>query len=287
MTVGGEAANILASCWTGAVVIALTNPLDCLKQRWQVAQMATEPNSSSSMRSFTTRLLQTQGLWVGLWKPGLITNCAACTVTVGTRLGLYPHLRQELNARGAGVTGKFGSGLLGGALGYVCAAPLFFATRVAHAAANGSAPCMGVGTLGHLQRDGGLGGLWRGASVLVARGAIMSGTQLATYDTVKSSLKSSGLMADGPFAHCVASFVASVTMTTAICPFDFVLTIRQVHREQFSSASEVVQHTFKRHGVRGFFRGWVPLWARFLPSSLLTFILYEQARRVLLGTYLD
>ena len=34
-------------------------------------------------------------------------------------------------------------------------------------------------------------------------------------------------------------------------------------------------------------RGWVPLWLRFLPSSVLTFHIYEQARRLLLGSYLD
>jgi hypothetical protein len=31
-----RASEIGASCVTGAAVIAITNPLDCLKQRWQV-----------------------------------------------------------------------------------------------------------------------------------------------------------------------------------------------------------------------------------------------------------
>jgi hypothetical protein len=34
-------------------------------------------------------------------------------------------------------------------------------------------------------------------------------------------------------------------------------------------------------------RGWTPLWLRFLPSSVLTFAIYEQARLLLLGKYLD
>ena len=36
---GEQMANLLASSVTGAVVIAITNPLDCLKQRWQVNKM--------------------------------------------------------------------------------------------------------------------------------------------------------------------------------------------------------------------------------------------------------
>ena len=31
----------------------------------------------------------------------------------------------------------------------------------------------------------------------------------------------------------------------------------------------------------------VPLWARFLPSSILTFHIYEQTRRLIVGRYLD
>ena len=125
----GEAANLIASCWTGAAVIALTNPLDCLKQKWQVAQGLGE---ETSMATFTRDLLHRQGLWRGLWRPGMITNTAACTVTAGTRLGIYPRLRDGLSSTNGSVAGKVASGFVGGALGYVAAAPLFFATRVAH-----------------------------------------------------------------------------------------------------------------------------------------------------------
>ena len=40
-------------------------------------------------------------------------------------------------------------------------------------------------------------------------------------------------------------------------------------------------------GPMALFRGWTPLWARFLPSSLLTFVIFEQSRKLLLGKYLD
>ena len=40
-------------------------------------------------------------------------------------------------------------------------------------------------------------------------------------------------------------------------------------------------------GPAAMFRGWVPLWLRFLPSSVLTFLIYEQTRKMLVGAYLD
>ena len=78
-------ANIGASCLTGSAVIALTNPLDCLKSRYQVA-----PQSGGGVAAFARALVAGDGLWRGLWRPGLATNVCACTISVGTRIGLYP-----------------------------------------------------------------------------------------------------------------------------------------------------------------------------------------------------
>ena len=46
----------------GAAVIAITNPLDCLKQRWQV-----EPGARP--QHFCWEIVQREGLVQGLWKP--------------------------------------------------------------------------------------------------------------------------------------------------------------------------------------------------------------------------
>lgn len=195
-------AEIGASCFTGAAVIVITNPLDCLKQRWQV-----EPRrSGQSLTSFARGIVQTEGLVGGLWYPGIVSNACACTISVGTRLGLYPLLRDALRPPPVGSQPQqrsglsmFLSGLAGGALGYIASAPLFCASRVAQAevglvaaesgllttgARKGLAPTTngfsGMPTLMHLARTKGVLGLWRGSDILVARGALMSATQLAT-----------------------------------------------------------------------------------------------------------
>ena len=65
-------ANIGASCLTGSAVIALTNPLDCLKSRFQVA-----PHSGGGVAAFARALVAGDGLWRGLWRPGLVANVLA------------------------------------------------------------------------------------------------------------------------------------------------------------------------------------------------------------------
>ena len=112
---------------------------------------------------------------------------------------------------------------------YLVAAPLFGASRVAQAEAGKldaagtyatgarkgcapripGAPISGLPTLQHMAAEGGVLSLWRGSEVLVARGALLSATQITTYDLTKGYLRTSVGLADGPLVHCIASFVAS------------------------------------------------------------------------------
>ena len=108
----------------------------------------------------------------------------------------------------------------------------------------------------------------------------------AADDWTKRSLKATFAVTDGPALHVAASFVASLTLTTAIAPLDVTYTRYLIlqHANPLACAAEMVRDG----GVTALFRGWTPLWVRFLPSSVLTFLIYEQSRRVLLGqSYLD
>lgn len=90
--------------------------------------------------------------------------------------------------------------------------------------------------------------------------------------------------------HSAASLAASLALTTAICPFDVTYTaftagptIGRPHASPAAAARALL----REGGPAVFLRGWLPLWARFLPSSVLTFHIYEQTRRALLGSYLQ
>ena len=125
--------------------------------------------------------------------------------------------------------------------------------------------------------------------MLVSRGALMSATQLATYDVTKGQLKRWGLT-DGPVVHCMASLAASLALTTAIAPLDVTYTayLAGPHLgRHYTSPLACAQSLIDDGGLRAMFRGWTPLWLRFLPSSVFTFLIYEQSRRILLGKYLE
>ena len=137
--------DIIASLFTGAAVILLTNPLDTVKNRYQVAK------TRSGVLAFGAAEIKRLGLLRALWFPGLATNACACTMTVGVRIGLYPSLRDAIAPDAKTPGAMAASGLLGGALGYTLAAPFFHATRLAQVSEDG---LFGLRALRRIVREG-------------------------------------------------------------------------------------------------------------------------------------
>lgn len=68
-------------------------------------------------------------------------------------------------------------------------------------------------------------------------------------------------------------------MTTTICqPVDFVKTRMMNYRDLYSGPIDCITKTARSEGLRGFYKGWVPNYARLGPHTLLTMIVYDQMR---------
>ena len=177
------AAGLGAAGFAGGLSVAIMNPLDTLKVRYQVA---TDPGA---MRGFAGQILRREGLWRGLWLPGVNANFWGIGVSSVGRVGCYPYVRDGLLKavgleKNAGV--MFVAGLLAGAVGYLVSSPVYQVKTLAQAeagllengvfatgASSGKAPRYAslVQGLATLKRDG---HLWRGAGALVVRGALLS-----------------------------------------------------------------------------------------------------------------
>jgi len=323
------AANLVASFATGVTIISLTNPVDTLKCRWQVLPKG----HGRSLTGTVGGILLQEGLFTGLWRPGLGPNMVAMGCAIGCRNGFYPLIRDTLGSvqdllgpQGAstgkvGPTGMFASGLLAGMCGYFLASPLLQVKTQMQAEAGllgpdgkyetgartGQPPTyrnavQALRTLaasGATEGRGALGAvqvLWRGAGVIVGRGAALSASQLCAYDATKTELKARGLLGDGPLLHVTASVAAAIACTTCSMPLDVVLTVYQ-------SAHSFGGQRLERYGRAGplacagvllresgplvFMRGWVPAFARLAPTCVSSFFLYEQLRKLVGIGFLD
>ncbi|CAJ1346870.1 unnamed protein product [Effrenium voratum] len=310
----------LVMCAGGMITSSLSHPMDTLKCRWQVAG---KPWQGQHLTDFARALLREEGISAGLWRPGFLANVMSMAWCVGMRNGLYPTFRDGIGklytiAGGepgkAGPSSMFCAGLLSGCSGYLVASPLLQVKTQMQAEAGklgldglyasglhvGLAPTYSstwqalashsCGSLG-----GSLRSLWRGAGVIVARGAALSASQLMAYDQSKTVLKERKVLRDGPMLHVASSLIAAVVCTTCHMPFDVVLTMYQ--------SAQSLGGAFARYGATGpqacaalliresgpgiLFRGWVPAFLRLAPVCVFSFGLYEQLRQLVGIGYLD
>ncbi|KAJ9449610.1 Mitochondrial oxaloacetate transport protein [Diplonema papillatum] len=316
------ARNFAASSLTGAVTMLATNWIDCLRIRWQ-AHGLSAPEQRTGLTAYLRGIARSEGVWHGLQKHALATNIVASTISMGTRIGLYPMARDLLGAKpdtghqtalgritstAKMVTAGVGSGMCG----YWVASPLFMVKvqlqseagvvdaasgLLTTGAAAGRAPTYkhGWGGVCKIVRERGPLALWSGAGWFTLRGGTFSGSQLAAYDGTKSLCIGKGWMADGPALHVAASVVASFSLSTAVMPLDNIITMFQASKILTNTSAAPAASTplgtarlmYQQHGVPVFFRGWSAMFSRMLPTSVATFYIYEFVRSALGLNYLD
>eukprot|EP00441_Pelagodinium_beii_P033565 CAMPEP_0197630544 /NCGR_PEP_ID=MMETSP1338-20131121/7991_1 /TAXON_ID=43686 ORGANISM="Pelagodinium beii, Strain RCC1491" /NCGR_SAMPLE_ID=MMETSP1338 /ASSEMBLY_ACC=CAM_ASM_000754 /LENGTH=298 /DNA_ID=CAMNT_0043201779 /DNA_START=161 /DNA_END=1054 /DNA_ORIENTATION=- len=292
--------------------MTFTNPLDTLRCRWQVG-----PREQSFAR-FVGTVVREEGLWTGLWRPGLPPNVLAMAMAIGGRNGFYPSMRDGMGVllgsqEKVGPRGMFVAGLLAGMTGYLFASPLLqiktqmqveagklgadgvYQTGIRAGLAptySGSASAVRSLALSGFNSGGILGSLqslWRGSGVIVGRGAAVAASQLAAYDSTKTFLKTQDLVQDGPLLHVAASQVAAVACTTFSMPLDVVLTVYTSaqtlggeRKAIYGSGGPMscAMAMLRADGPSVFFRGWLPAFLRISPTTVSSFFLYEQLRRL-------
>jgi len=152
--------------------------------------------------------------------------------------------------------------------------------------------------------EGGLCGLYRGVGPTTVRAAVLTASQLATYDECKLWLQGSARWAQltgardggGPrsssssgsgapesgLQHFVCSVVAGLACATATAPVDLVKTryMAETSRGMYRGMVDCGVQAVRADGWRSLFRGWLPAWARLGPHTCISLLIFEQLRAV-------
>ena len=126
--------------------------------------------------------------------------------------------------------------------------------------------------------EGGIAALWRGVAATAVRATLLSGAQLATYDELKSRLKSAGVATEGPRLHVFCGAISGLVAQTVCQPADTIKS--RVLSGGFPSAGACLKHTLTTEGVAGLFRGYLPAICRQTPVVLVQMPLIEEIRRL-------
>ena len=282
---------------SGGLAVAVMNPLDTLKVRYQVSA------SSVAMRPFALEIVAAEGLWGGLYAPGILANFLGIGISSMGRVGCYPYVRDAmLDAAGASEKNApvmFLAGLLAGGVGYFASSPVYQVKTLAQAEA-GAIGADGVLTSGASKGEvprfhgrslaaglaalGADGALLRGSGALMARGALLSAGMQLGYDGCKTASKRYGFMDEGFALHAAASTAGAFGGCLCSTPADVVMTRFQAAgmggANPYGSSLACAAAILKADGPLAFYRGFTPFFVRLAPVFVVSLPLTEQIRKL-------
>ncbi|KAF8420120.1 mitochondrial carrier domain-containing protein [Tirmania nivea] len=274
----GGSASCIAACFT--------HPLDLVKVRMQTAATTAGGATPTMLRAFV-KVSRNEGL-LALYS-GLSASLLRQATYSTTRFGVYELLKSHFQPPDQITPPSFGtlvlmasaSGMAGGVAGNPAdiinvrmqndrSLPPSRRLNYKHAL---------DGVYKMLTTEG-PSSLFRGVWPNTLRAALMTASQLATYDEFKTLILGAGLGSDGVGTHFAASLMSGLVATTVCSPVDVVKTRVMVGQEKGVGVLSVLKATVRKEGVRWVFRGWVPSFARLGPHTILTFIFMEQHKQL-------
>lgn len=127
-------------------------------------------------------------------------------------------------------------------------------------------------------RTEGISGLYKGWEPTMIRAAILTGSQVASYDQIKRFLINNGYMTEGLALHTVASFLAGLITTITTSPVDVIKTRYQNTPSQsgiYTGVFDCLVKSVKAEGVFGLYKGFLPNWMRLGPHSVISLLMYD------------
>ncbi len=194
------------------------------------------------------------------------------------RLGLYAPIKQALGVKkDSSFFMKFFAGGLAGAVGSMVGNPFDVVKTRMMAAEGKTIPPMSA-TFSELYKAQGFGGFYRGLQANVMRAIVLNGTKMACYDQIKGEIVKLGIVpAKGVLTDFIAAFGAGFFMTCTVAPFDKIRTRlmnQPPNAKIYSGFSDCAMKIIKAEGVAGLWAGFLPIWARFAPTTSMQLVIF-------------
>ena len=169
-----------------AVADEAMNPLEIIKVRMQAKSGPNAALSITNVFRVGDKTIKAEGLR-GLLVPGLLPTCLQGFFYAGFRIGMYPSVNKQCQLTMSAKGDAFGVKLLAGAATGSVGSFVFNPIDVVRVRfqRNAAAYSGTFSAFPQILREEGMRGFWTGASPGVLRASLMSGSQLATYDTWK------------------------------------------------------------------------------------------------------
>lgn len=264
---------------TSAVItVSFIHPIDVVKTRIQISA----EYGALGMGGTVKKVVGTEGV-AALWK-GVNAAWLREASYTSLRLGLYEPCKIAFGCttpENTTFVKKFCAGSAAGALGSIAGNPFdVLKTRMMASEASGTPSIVNTGK--ELLKNQGIGGFYRGIDSNIARAMVLNGTKMACYDQMKGYVVDfTGL----PKTHLAVQFLSAVSagffMTCTVSPFDMVRTRlmnQPADAKIYANAFDCFSQIIKNEGPATLWRGFLPIWSRFAPTTTLQLVIFEQLR---------
>jgi len=284
----GLGPKLVAGGLSCMLISGMLNPMDVIKVRLQTQRSMDGPPRYQGFAHAFKSIWREEGYRRGLMR-GFTASMLREASYSSLRMGLYDAVKILLSGPGSSSPGadfslltKIAAGSFSGALGSFIAVPTDlikirfqgFSKDKPNPYPHSWAAFMDI------YRQGGVRGLYSGATPTVARAAILTGAQLSSYDHSKRTMLRSGLFADTPGTHLIASIISGLVTCTAVNPADVIKTRIMVDskRELYRNPLDCVLKTLRNEGPGAFLKGWTANYLRLGPHFIVSLPLAEWIR---------
>jgi len=267
--------NVFCAGAAAVFTVSFIHPIDVVKTRMQIAA-----KGEGSLGEVISEAMKKEG--PGAFYKGIGPAWLREASYTSLRLGLYEPVKQLVGANqpGAGFLRKFIAGALAGAIGS-CAGNPFDVLKTKMMANKDSKEGLGH-YASEIMKAEGLAGFYKGFNTNVIRAMVLNATKMACYDTIKMWLVASFAL-EGLFLQFCAAFASGFFLTCTVSPFDKCRTLlmnQDPNNKKFNSLLGCFAHIIKTEGPAGLYKGFIPIWSRFAPTTCIQLITFEQLKRL-------
>jgi hypothetical protein len=272
-------------CAGGAAVITVNfiHPVDVVKTRLQIAgEAGRQTKQYNGVSGVIKSIIADEG--AAAFYKGIGAAWMREASYTSLRLGLYEPMKGLVGADkpNAGFLSKFLAGALAGGIGSIAGNP--FDVLKTRMMADETAGAKGLSHYAsEVMSSQGFGGFYKGMQANVARAMILNATKMACYDQCKQFVKATMGIKDGVKLQFMAAFSAGFFMTCTVSPFDIIRTRlmnQPADSKLYNGFGDCFTKILKNEGPLGFYKGFIPIWSRFAPTTCLQLIIFEQLRKL-------
>jgi len=246
--------NILCVQLAAGIAETITFPIDYVKTHIQL---------NTSNKSIIPHL-KIKNIYNGL-SPSLKRHMIYTTL----RINIYDNVRNYTFSSNE-IINKICVGGISGGVAQLVASP-FDLLKIRHMTGDKT-------TLTNIIKREGFLKLWKGASPNVSRAVLVNLGELSTYDLIKHNIKDTFNMEESTRLHVLSSLFSGLVATFCCTPADVVKSRLMVNDTKYEGVYDCIRKTLATEGIRGMYKGFVPIYLRLAPWQIIFWTSYETFR---------